>query len=53
LTQVNYLAVLVATIASFVLGFIWYNPKVFGKSRMKGAGLTKKDVKKGDLKKIM
>ena len=41
--MVNYLAVLVAAIAGMVIGFIWYNPKVFGKMWMKLSGVSSKD----------
>lgn len=44
--MINYLAVIVAAIASFVVGFIWYHTSVFGKTWMKLVGLTKKDLKK-------
>jgi len=42
---INYLAVLVAAVASFVLGFLWYGP-LFGKPWMKMMGFTPKSVKK-------
>jgi len=42
---INYLAVLVATLASMILGAIWYAPPVFGKQWMKLTGLTEKDAK--------
>ncbi len=47
--DVNWLAILVAALASFVLGFIWYNPKVFGTAWMKSVGLTPEDAKKGNM----
>ena len=37
--NINYLAVLVAAAASFILGWIWYGP-VFGKIWMELAGIT-------------
>lgn len=42
---INYLAVVVATFASMILGVIWYAPRVFGKEWMKLVGLTKEDAK--------
>ena len=36
-------------IASLVLGFIWYNPKVFGTAWMKETGLTQEDAQKGNM----
>jgi hypothetical protein len=45
--MVNYLAVLVASIATMVIGMVWYNPKIgFGKVWMKLVGMTHKDTKK-------
>jgi hypothetical protein len=37
--HVNYLAVLVATIAVFVLGWLWYSPLLFYKPWMRARGL--------------
>ncbi|MBC7425612.1 MAG: DUF1761 domain-containing protein [Bacteroidia bacterium] len=31
----NFLAILIAAIVSLVIGFIWYNPKVFGNAWLK------------------
>jgi hypothetical protein len=42
----NILAVLVAAVASMIVGMIWYNPNVFGASWMKLAGINKKKMKK-------
>jgi hypothetical protein len=50
--EFNFLAVLVAALSSFVVGFIWYNPKVFGTIWMKEAGLTQEQLKKGNMLKI-
>jgi hypothetical protein len=36
--EVNYLAVLVATVVGFVIGFVWYLPQVFGTRWMKALG---------------
>jgi hypothetical protein len=38
LSDLNWLAVLVAGLAYFALGGIWYAPPVFGKAWMKSAG---------------
>jgi hypothetical protein len=32
-----------------VVGFVWYNPKVFGKAWMEGAGLTEESAKSGNM----
>lgn len=50
--SINWLAVLVAGISSFVVGGIWYSPGLFGKAWMKDNGLTEDDVKKGNKGKI-
>lgn len=42
---VNYLAILVAAIASMFIGFLWYGP-VFGKPWMAMMGITKEQVEK-------
>ncbi|MDO8628301.1 MAG: DUF1761 domain-containing protein [Nanoarchaeota archaeon] len=40
----NYLAILVASIASIILGSIWYSPSVFGNIWMKLSGITSKQL---------
>ena len=42
---INLLAVLIAAVAAFVLGAIWYSPALFGKSWRKHAGMTPKHLK--------
>ncbi|GGH65157.1 DUF1761 domain-containing protein [Phaeocystidibacter marisrubri] len=41
--SINWFAILLATLSSFVLGFIWYNPKVFGTAWAKAAGIDMED----------
>jgi hypothetical protein len=48
----NFYAVLVAAFSSFVVGFIWYNPKVFGTIWMKESGMTEEKAKNGNMAKI-
>jgi hypothetical protein len=36
---VNWLAVGVGTVLSFLLGWLWYSPKLFGPKWMEGAGV--------------
>jgi hypothetical protein len=50
--EFNFLAVLVAALSSFVVGFIWYNPKVFGTIWMKEIGMTEEKAKTGNMAKI-
>ena len=38
--EFNFLAILVAAIAPLVLGFLWYNPKLFGNVWMREAEMT-------------
>lgn len=38
--EINYLAVVLATLSSMIVGSIWYTPKVFGNYWMKKAGIT-------------
>ncbi len=42
----NYLAILVATISTFLLGGLWYSPLMFLKPWMKELGLKEEDCKK-------
>jgi hypothetical protein len=44
--QPNFLILLLAALVPMVMGFIWYNPKVFGTAWMKAAGVNP-DAKKG------
>ncbi len=44
---VDTVAVLVAGIAAFVVGMIWYSPMLFGKQYMKMVGMTEKEMKAG------
>jgi hypothetical protein len=46
--SINYLAVIVAALSSFLVGWIWYGP-LFGKVWMKLHGFTEDDLKEGDL----
>jgi hypothetical protein len=50
--EFNFLAILVAALSSFVVGFIWYNPKVFGTIWMKEIGMTEEQAQKGKMLKI-
>lgn len=42
---VNYLAVLVAALASMVIGFLWYSPVLFGNAWQKLMGWSEKQAK--------
>lgn len=43
--EVNFLALLVAALSTLVVGFIWYNPKVFGTIWMNESGMTEEKMK--------
>ena len=38
--EINYIAVVLATLSSMIVGSIWYTPKVFGSYWMKKADIT-------------
>ena len=42
----NWLALIVAAISALVVGFVWYNPKVFGTAWMKEVGMTEEEFAK-------
>lgn len=42
---INYLAVLISTVAAVVLGFLWFGP-LFGKAWMKEMGITDEQMQK-------
>lgn len=48
LFDVNWLAVLLAALAGFVVGGIWYGP-VMGKKWMGAVGLTEDQIKQGNM----
>ncbi|WP_040279583.1 DUF1761 domain-containing protein [Psychroserpens damuponensis] len=47
--EFNYLAILVAAIIPVVLGFIWYNPKIFGIAWMRAAEMTEAKMRGGNM----
>ncbi len=42
--MINFIAVLVAALIPMAVGFIWYNPKVFGNAWMKAADMTQEKI---------
>ncbi|NNC94037.1 MAG: DUF1761 domain-containing protein [Chitinophagales bacterium] len=48
----NVIANLVAALVPLILGFIWYNPKVFGNAWMKHGKLSEEELKGGNMIKI-
>ncbi|WP_100341357.1 DUF1761 domain-containing protein [Mucilaginibacter auburnensis] len=49
---INWPAVLIAALSSFMVGGIWYNPKVFGNTWMKESKLTEDQLKASSQGKI-
>lgn len=47
--DINFIAILVAAIIPLIIGFIWYNPKTFGKAWIRESGLTAESLKGGNL----
>lgn len=45
--DVNYVAVVLAALSSFVVGMVWYSKPVFGAQWMKMVGMTEEKSKKG------
>ena len=50
--EINFLALIAAAVSALVIGFVWYNPKVFGAAWMKAADMTEEKVKGGNMAKI-
>jgi hypothetical protein len=50
--EMNWIAILVSALATLVVGFVWYHPKVFGTVWMKETGLTEEILAKGNMLKI-
>lgn len=50
--EMNFFAILAAAVSALVVGFIWYNPKVFGNAWMQAAGMTDEQIKGGNMAKI-
>lgn len=43
--HINYLAVVVAAVAAFAIGGLWYSPVLFAKQWVKAHGLTEEQLK--------
>ena len=44
--DINYIAVLVAAIAAFIVGMLWYSPVLFGSQWQKLMGFSEEELKK-------
>ena len=49
IASINYLAVLVAALSTFVVGFIWYSPLLFANVWMKEAGLSEEKLRQSSM----
>lgn len=47
LTQLNYLAIAVAALSTFLIGGVWYSPILFAKPWMEENGFTEDQLKHG------
>lgn len=50
--EINFLSITLAALSALVIGFIWYNPKVFGSAWMQAADMTEEKIKSGNMIKI-
>ena len=48
----NFIAILVASVVPLIVGFIWYNPKVFGTVWMNESGVTEEKMKNANMARI-
>lgn len=48
----NYWAILVSALSTFLIGGVWYSPAVFGKAWMRENGFTEEELRKGNMVKI-
>ncbi len=51
-SAINYLAVLVAAVSSFVVGSLWYSPLLFGNVWQREAKLSDDEIKNSNMVKI-
>ena len=42
--EINFLALLAAAFCTLIIGFVWYNPKVFGSIWMQESGMTQEKL---------
>ena len=50
--EVNWIAIVVAAVGSFLLGGLWYSPVLFGKAWQREVGLTDEQMKNSNMVKI-
>jgi hypothetical protein len=52
ISTLNWPAIIVAALANFLVGGLWYSPLLFGKLWMKENNFTEEEVQKGNIPKI-
>jgi len=50
--EINPFALLASAVVTLVVGFVWYNPKVFGTIWMRENNFTQEELRKGNMLKI-
>jgi hypothetical protein len=53
MVKMNILIVLATAVIPMILGFIWYNPKVFGNAWMKASDMTEEKIKSSNMALIL
>ena len=51
--EINFLAVFAAAASTLVVGFIWYNPNVFGGIWMRETGMTEERARQANMFKML
>ena len=51
-SQLNWLAIIIAAISTFLIGGFWYSPLLLGKQWQKENNFSNEDTKKGNMPKI-
>ncbi len=52
LSQLNYVAVFVAAVVSFLIGGLWYSPIVFANTWMREAGLSEAQTRQANMARV-
>ena len=52
ISTLNFLAIGISALSSFVLGGLWYSPLLFGKAWMKETGITEEAAKNQNMAKV-
>lgn len=53
LGEINYLAVIIASLVAFLIGSIWYMKQLFGARWQKEIKLSDKDIEKANMPKVL